>query len=286
MKVLIVAKSRMKNAVGVIAITQQGNCIRLIQSQKTSSYGEHRGFEVGDVWEIAVTRVHQMIQPHLSDFMVYKRHWLAPAKDFIGSIERLMHPRKGHPRVIYEGLLKSTSTKSGALYIAAKSGVPSYSTTFWRPDQPLACTKEGARVRFCYPSSNGGYTLRFVGFQRPLESIPAESLLCVSLAHWWRPKYKLGVESRCYAQLYGWVLDREENLARRSKSFATTALHDYNSYAAQSTKNGRMWSDGWTPDYHDYQGYEEYDGAEASLVHSLFSDDDPADSWEGPGNWE
>lgn len=77
---------------------------------------------------------------------------------------------------------------SGALYIAERTGFPLRSTMFWTPDQPLERDTDGKRIRYRYPTSDGGRTLTFVGFQDPIEVIPAGALLRVSLAHWWKPR--------------------------------------------------------------------------------------------------
>src|SRR5262249_30308746 len=74
-------------------------------------------------------------------------------------------------------------------------------------------------------TSDGGRTLTFVGFQEPLEVIPAGTLLRVSLAHWWRPKDKPEEELRCYVQLSGWFLEGEASVSRggiRSEPSLTT----------------------------------------------------------------
>ena len=78
---------------------------------------------------------------------------------------------------------------------------------FWAPDQPLRLDCEGKRLRYRYPTSDGGRTLTFVGFQEPLPEIPAGTLLRVSLAHWWRPKERPEEELRCFVQLSGWFLE-------------------------------------------------------------------------------
>ena len=96
-----------------------------------------------------------------------------------------MPPKIGHPRELYEGLLQTSG--SGALYIAERSGVPPYSTTFWRPDAELIRDTDGRRVRYRYPTANGGCTLTYVGFEEPLKTIPAGTLVRVSLAQWWKP---------------------------------------------------------------------------------------------------
>lgn len=116
-----------------------------------------------------------------------------------------MPPRIGHPRELFEGFLRTTG--SGSLYVAAGDDVPHYSTTFWRPDRPLTRIPRKKDWGYRYPTQNGGCTLAFVGFQEPIETIPARTLLRVSLARKWRPKDKPDAEERHYAQLSGWFLE-------------------------------------------------------------------------------
>ena len=93
--------------------------------------------------------------------------------------------------------------------------MPPYSTLFWRPDQPLTRDTEGRRIRYRYPTENGGSTFTFVGFQESLETIPAGTLLRVSLAHRWRPEDQPDAEERHYAQLSGWFLEAETQDERK-----------------------------------------------------------------------
>ena len=207
MKVLIVAKTRMGGGACIGAITADGKSVRLIPFNEDPHDGANREYEVGDVWKISSEPATDLILPHTENFVVYEKHRLGPPNDPIGFIERFMPPKKGDPRKLYEGLLQSTG--SGALYIAKQSGVPPYSTTFWRPDQPLKLDTQEKNVRYRYPTENGGYTLTFVGFQEPLEVIPAGTLLRVSLAQWRRPKDTPDIEERCYALLSGWFYQEE-----------------------------------------------------------------------------
>ena len=207
MKVLIVAKTRMGGGACIGAITEEGESVRLIPFNEDPHDGANRKYEVGDIWKISAERATDLIPPHIENFVVYEKHRLGTANNLIDSIERFMPPRNGHPRELYEGLLQST--ENGALYIAKQNGVPPYSTTFWRPNQSLTRDTEGKRVRYRYPNENGGYTFTFVGFQEPLEVIPAGALLRVSLAHWWRPEDTPEAEECCYAQLSGWFLTEE-----------------------------------------------------------------------------
>ena len=207
MKVLIVAKTRMGGGACIGAITEMGESVRLIPFNEDPHDGANREYEVGDVWEISAKPATSLIPPHNENIVVYKKQHLLTTRELEGAIELLMPPKTGGPTVLYEGLLQSTG--SGALYIAKQSGVPPYSTTFWRPDQPLLRDTEGKRVRYRYPTETGSCTFTFVGFQEPLEVIPAGTLVRVSLAHWWRPEDTLDAEECCYAQLSGWFLAEE-----------------------------------------------------------------------------
>ena len=64
-----------------------------------------------------------------------------------------MPPKVGGQAVLYEGLTQFTP--SGSLYIAKSGGLPPYSTTFWRADQPLVLDTIGKRVRYRYPTEDG-----------------------------------------------------------------------------------------------------------------------------------
>ena len=223
MKVLIVAKTRMGSGACIGAITEDGKSIRLIPFKDDPHNGANREYEVGDVWEISTEPVTDLIPPHIENVVVYEKRRLRTANDSIRSIKKLMPPKNGHPCGLYEGLLQST--ENGALYIAKHSGVPPYSTTFWRSDQPLIRDTTGKRVRYRYPAENGGCTLTFVGFQEPLEVIPAGTIVRVSLAHWWRPEDMPDAEERCYAQLSGWFLKEEPERSLKVESPLPQTLH-------------------------------------------------------------
>jgi len=195
------------------AITEKGESVRLIPLNANPQDGANREYEVGDIWEITAEPIPEtsLIPPHVEDIVVREKHHIQAitnTKYLVGAIELLMPPKTGNPRVLYEGLLNSTS--SGALYVSAGGDVPPYSTTFWRTDKPLIRDTEDRRIRYRYPTDNGGFTLTFVGFQEPLETIPAGMVLRVSLAHRWRPDDNPEVEERCYAQISGWFYQEVE----------------------------------------------------------------------------
>ena len=214
MRVLIVAKTRMGSGACIGAITETGESVRLIPFNADPRDGANREYEVGEIWEISAEPETSLIPPHNENIVVHQKqrlHTTKDTKDLVSAIELLMPPKTGDPRELYDGLLKITG--SGSLYVPAGDDVPRYSTTFWRPDQPLERDTEGKRIRYRYLTETESCTLTFVGFQEPLKTIPAGTLLRVSLAHRWRPKDQPDAEERHYAQLSGWFLETEKQKA-------------------------------------------------------------------------
>ncbi len=201
MKVVIVAKTRMGSGACIGAISLAGRSLRLIAADQASHDQFNQAYQVGEVWEIE-TAPAEIIPPHVENVVVTAKRRLPPLSGLIPFIERHMPPHVGGLEGLYTGLTQATP--AGALYISQAGGVPPFSTQFWRPDQPLTRLAEGKRLRYRYPTPDGGRTLTFVGFQAPPAEIPAGTLVRVSLAHWWRPPDYPDQELRCFVQLSGW----------------------------------------------------------------------------------
>ena len=152
------------------------------------------------------TPAEHVIPPHVENIIVRSKCRLAAMGAPEQFIATHMPPVTGGANLLYDGLTQAART--GALYIAERTGIPPFSTTFWRPDQPLQMTDDSKRIRYRYPTPDGGHTLTFVGFQEPIGTIPAGALVRVSLAHWWRPEDDHSGELRCYVQLSGWFLPK------------------------------------------------------------------------------
>ena len=201
----------MRSGACIGAITEKGESVRLIPFNADPRKGANKEYEVGDIWKIIGEPETPLKPPHNENFVVDKKsriHRKKDTRDLISAIELLMPPKSGDPRQLYEGLLQTT--RIGSLYVPPGHDVPPYSTMFWRTDKQLTLeTDKKKNLCYRYPTENGGCTLTFVGFQKPLETIPAGTLLRVSLAHWWRPKNTPDAELRCYVQLSGWFLEKE-----------------------------------------------------------------------------
>ena len=205
MKVVIVAKTRMGGGACIGGITFDGRSVRLIAHDADSNDHFNMEYNVGDVWDVDCVPYENIIPPHTENVVVHSKRRLPAINNIETFILSHVPPRQGGIEVLYEGLAQAAAT--GTLYIAEGSGVPPYSTMFWQPDRPLLRNDDAKRIRYRYPTPDGGRSLTFVGFQEPVEEIPDGALLRVSLAHWWRPEDRPERELRCYVQLSGWFLD-------------------------------------------------------------------------------
>ena len=204
MKILIVAKTRQGSGACIGGITFEGQSVRLIAADAATNERAGLEYQVGEVWEVDAAPAEHVTPPHVENIIVRSKRRCGTMPGCVSFIEQHMPPKIGGPELLFEGLTQTVS--HGALYIAERNGIPSFSTTFWRPDQPLSRVEDGKRIRYRYPTPDGGRTLVFVGFQEPVEIIPADTLLRVSLAHWWRRPDDTEAELRCYVQLSGWFL--------------------------------------------------------------------------------
>jgi ATP-dependent DNA helicase RecQ len=226
MRILIVAKTRRGSGACVGGITEEGHSVRLIAQDAATN--QHSGLEygVGEVWDVDYAPDPDPTLPHIENVFVLSACRLRRSSRIAETICRFMPPVAGGPETLFDGLTQAT--RGGSLYIAERTGLPQRSTMFWTPDRPLQLDCEGKRLRYRYPTRDGGRTLTFVGFQEPLPEIPAGTLLRVSLAHWWRPQDRPEEESRCFVQLSGWFLGPESTVnstspGARSESHASQA---------------------------------------------------------------
>jgi ATP-dependent DNA helicase RecQ len=208
MKAVIVAKTRMGSAACVGALTFESQSLRLIAADRETNDHFNMEYQVGEVWEIETLPDPDLTPPHIENVIVTGKRRMGLITSPEKFIEAHMPPTTGGTESIFEGLAQTTG--AGALFIAKRTGIPSRSTMFWRPDRPLRRVDDAKRIRYRYPTEYGGVTLTYVGFQEPVPEIPAQTLLRISLAHWWQPEKMTEGEHRCYVQVSGWFLPEDE----------------------------------------------------------------------------
>jgi hypothetical protein len=199
-KIVIVGKTHMWQAACIGAMEMEtGQSLRLLTAGGTNHPAD-TPYNVGGVWEITVGGRPEADPPHVEDVLVYHAELLdETVGDLKGEILRWEKPWLGSPNNVYDNLIRATSNGSG--YISKSVGLPNRSTGYWISDKPLTLDGE----RYTYPALAGVRRMTYVGFVPAIATIPAGTLIRVSLARWWRPQdVDDSMEERCYLQLSGW----------------------------------------------------------------------------------
>jgi len=204
MKVIIVAKTCMQSAACVGGILQPNRSVRLLQSDG-HNHPPDTDYQVGQVWEIKFRERPDIIPPHVEDILVQERK-LIGGQDSLG---KFLHTKvnvwKGGIENLYDGLIRFTQNGSG--YICHRIGIPNVSTGYWLPNEPLIYdANQAPKIRYKYAGTSHEKYISYVGYEKPLARIPANTLVRVSLARWWKPDDAPEMEERCYLQLSGWYL--------------------------------------------------------------------------------
>lgn len=201
MDVIIVSKTHMSNAACVGGVLANGKFVRLLDSDGHNQDSD-TDIEVGEVYTISFSERADKTPPHIEDILVHSMTYKFTFESIDKMVEYLTSKLKvkiwkGSSDVLFDGNLQWTSGGSG--YISESGGIPNNSVGFWIPDKDLKRNDFNERVRYSYPLR--WRNISYVGFQNPIDIIPAGTLVRVSLARWWSPNDD---EERCYLQLSGW----------------------------------------------------------------------------------
>ena len=201
--VLILSKTHMhggKCCVGGMTVT--GRNVRLLTSLGENQ-PEKTEFIPRQIWKITFIEKSHLNPPHVEDVCIQSqelKETLGPDIKIIDFIkQRDIHIWQGNPDLLFDGLLKWT--KNGSGYIN-KEAIPNQSVGFWISDRNITRKEFKDEIRFNYPINVGWRSIKYVGYEPPVDIIPTGTLLRVSLARWWQQDVK--AEERCYLQLSGW----------------------------------------------------------------------------------
>ena len=201
MKTLIVGRTKMGNSRCIGGLCADGRSIRLLD-ERGHNWPPSASFGVGQEWELQFNDVANPRPPHVEDVLVTASKYLGTVADVRGAILSRVQPWQGSTSVLFGGGVSYTGKHNG--YIEDR--VPDRSTWYWIPDKQLVLRDDGAH--YDYASTFFGVTiqhgLKYVGEPAPLPSLPAGTLVRVSLARWWRPDDDESFPERCYLQLSGW----------------------------------------------------------------------------------
>lgn len=196
-EVLIVARTRFGTDVCVGGLRLDDNAnLRLMST--TGSYQPVRSpFQVGEVYEMALSPDEGFEPPHVENVRVIEARRLRHETAMQAVLRSRVAILRGDPSDLFEGKLHYTST--GRLFIG-RDQLPRGSVAFWEPDRDLRLEES----RYVYPRERlGGRRFTYAGVDDPVETIPAGTIVRISLARWW-PENEPAENQRCYTQVSGW----------------------------------------------------------------------------------
>ena len=214
MDVIIVSKTHMSSSACVGGVLANGRFVRLLDENEYNQSAD-TNLNVGDVYTIQFTERQNRRAPHIEDILVHNwtfKFRFNPISNMVTYLREKLNPTipiwNGNSNIIFDSCIQWTGAGSG--YISETGNIPRNSVGFWIPNHDLTRNDYNEKVRYQIAGTNRKIT--FVGFQNPVQLIPAGTLLRISLARWWSPNDD---EERCYLQLSGWYNLAEPQQRRR-----------------------------------------------------------------------
>ncbi|MDQ1265489.1 MAG: hypothetical protein QG635_640 [Bacteroidota bacterium] len=205
MEVLIVSKTHMSNAACVGGLVLSSN--RYVRLLNPGNYNQltDTDFDVGDIYDITFTNRTNIHPPHIEDVIISSKTFVRRVDNMPNFLtQRNIIDWNGHINNLFGGLLSWTNSGTG--YIPLGGQMPAKSVGFWIADKDLLRVSfENNKVRFRYPNGTNYRNISYVGYQDTLATIPAGTILRVSLSRIFPPENS-EITAPCgyYLQLSGW----------------------------------------------------------------------------------
>jgi hypothetical protein len=202
MNVLILAKTKFGKQVCVGGIVLNNNQFVRLLSPGGWYQSADTKFEIGQVWDIDFSPSSVIREPHTEDVIVHSKKYIKSIKNIPDLIINSgVNIWRGSIDNIFDGKLQWA--KSGTGFLSANSSdLPSQSVGFWINDKPLLFEYQDEHYLYPIETAFTRRAIKYKGIPSPIDTIPVNTLLRVSLAKWFRPKPD--IEERCYAQISGW----------------------------------------------------------------------------------
>lgn len=198
--VLIVSKTKMANGVCVGGINEQNGELIRLHNERGGNLTADVPYEIGDRWEMSVETAWNVREvPHVEDKQTSPIKKLGNVGisgivDYVRTHNLGNRLYMGHLNGAFDGCLQSR------IYVT-RDRVPCFSTQFWVPDESLSHVISFEKDYYIYRSLK----IKYVGFLPPVVSIPAGTIVRLSLANWFDGK-GAWPDERCYLQISGWYL--------------------------------------------------------------------------------
>jgi ATP-dependent DNA helicase RecQ len=202
-RVVVVSKTRLGQSACVGAHDLDDfRSLRLFKHDQTYLLQDAQ-IEIGDVLELEYRDRPNLQPPHIEDVLVAESSARRIARQ--PDLARLIRERdtvwESVPE-LFDGRLRFTP--SGSAYVSAEGPFPTRSTGYWLIDNPLTRFTFGEKVKYRWDGEGQLRRMPYVGLAESVESIPAGTLVRLSLS---RPNAPPGQPRGCWLQLSGWYLD-------------------------------------------------------------------------------
>ena len=202
MDILIVAKTKWGEyfCIGGIEL-QTNNYIRLMDLNG-GYQPANTPFKVGQIWNVTYIATPGQ-PPHVEDVRITAAKYIdiVMPKQYILDNCTIW---QGDLNNIYDSKLE---WENGKGFLNNPKNLPKNSVGFWQNDKDLIRNYSYNKYNYSYSYNNifkRDKKMPYKGDIQPIETIPAGTLIRVSLAKWWSPTDRPDIEKRCYLQLSGW----------------------------------------------------------------------------------
>jgi hypothetical protein len=202
MDVLIVAKTNWGAYFCIGGIEIQTNKYIRLMDLNGGYQPSNTPFKVGQIWDIT-HKPTPGVPPHVEDVQITSQRYI----DTVIPNQYILDNCKiwqGDLNEIYDSKLK---WENGSGFLSDPNNLPANSVGFWQTDKDLILNYSYGKYSYKYNYNNifkKDKKMPYKGEIQPIATIPAGTLIRLSLAKWWNPPDKPTMEKRCYLQLSGW----------------------------------------------------------------------------------
>jgi hypothetical protein len=204
MEVLIVSKTHMTHSYCVGGLVLSNN--RYVRLLNLGNYNQpmDTNFTIGDVYEINFTNRQDINPPHIEDVIILSKTFLRKIDNVFEFLNRIkLIDWNGHLDEVFDGKLKFTPSGTG--YIPIEGPLPSKSVGFWVTNKDLVRVEFENKTRYRFPNGSDYRNISYVGCQNTIATIPAGTIIRVSLSRVFPPENsQINSPRGYYLQLSGW----------------------------------------------------------------------------------
>lgn len=203
-RVVIVGKTHMKSGICVGGILDaNGQPVRLLPVGQ-AWHPTNTPFQIGEIWDMDLAPRHPVVPPHVEDHDERNAVRVGAVPNLPAYIRQKIQPVTGAPSAMFNGRIAFRA--SGTAYIDTQQPLPPNSVGFWILPHPLVYDPFNNKPRYRLNEPNPSFLVTYVGVAPTIRTIPAGTLVRLSLARPWTNADDPAEHTRCSVQLSGWYL--------------------------------------------------------------------------------